>query len=227
MMTVERPISQRFVIIDDHQIVLDSTLGMLQKYYPEAEIVTALTAQLALDAITTNLPDAVIIDLCIPDKETDSSSNGSHVSVGIQLLNTLMNQFPDLNLVVQTAHAQTLVRLKPDILRHQGGFTMVDKGLPTDDLPTKLDWALKGVNYLPNEMRTSLEMRPEWMEVLTLAFQEGLQDQAIAERLNIARRTVRHYWSKIQGALGVYPEDGKNIRIQTEIRAREEGLIDY
>jgi hypothetical protein len=26
--------------------------------------------------------------------------------------------------------------------------------------------------------------------------------------------------------LGVYPDEGKNLRIQTEIRAREEGLID-
>ncbi|MGL5835246.1 MAG: DNA-binding response regulator, partial [Waterburya sp.] len=30
----------------------------------------------------------------------------------------------------------------------------------------------------------------------------------------------------IQDALEVYPETGKNIRIQTEILAREEGLID-
>jgi hypothetical protein len=37
---------------------------------------------------------------------------------------------------------------------------------------------------------------------------------------------VRHYWNKVQDALGVYPDEGKNIRIQTQIRAREEGLID-
>jgi len=30
----------------------------------------------------------------------------------------------------------------------------------------------------------------------------------------------------VQDALEVYPEAGKNIRIQKEIRAREEGLID-
>jgi DNA-binding NarL/FixJ family response regulator len=62
--------------------------------------------------------------------------------------------------------------------------------------------------------------------VLQLAFNEGLQDTAIAERINVAERTVRHYWTKIQDVLGVYPDAGKNLRIQTEIRAREEGLID-
>jgi hypothetical protein len=42
----------------------------------------------------------------------------------------------------------------------------------------------------------------------------------------VGERMVRHYWSKLQDALDVYPEDGKNMRIQTEMRAREEGLID-
>jgi hypothetical protein len=41
-----------------------------------------------------------------------------------------------------------------------------------------------------------------------------------------AERSVRTYWTKIQDVLGVYPEEGKNMRIQTEIRARQEGLID-
>ncbi|MEO1352887.1 MAG: LuxR C-terminal-related transcriptional regulator, partial [Cyanobacteria bacterium J06635_15] len=68
--------------------------------------------------------------------------------------------------------------------------------------------------------------RPEWLEVLQLAFREGLQDKAIAEKMSISERTVRHYWTKVQDALGVYPNAGKNIRIQTEIRSREEGLID-
>ena len=75
-------------------------------------------------------------------------------------------------------------------------------------------------------MRTGLELKEEWLTLLELAFVEGLQDKEIAKRMNVAERTVRHYWSKIQDALKVYPETGKNIRIQTEIIARKEGLID-
>ena len=91
---------------------------------------------------------------------------------------------------------------------------------------TKVDWALQGIIYTPRDMRTGIELKPEWLQVLKLAFQEGLQDKAIAEQINVSERTVRHYWSKIQDVLGVYPDPGKNIRIQTEIRAREEGVID-
>jgi DNA-binding NarL/FixJ family response regulator len=44
--------------------------------------------------------------------------------------------------------------------------------------------------------------------------------------MGVVEKTVRNYWSKIQNALGVYPYPGKNLRIQTEVRARERGLID-
>jgi DNA-binding NarL/FixJ family response regulator len=118
------------------------------------------------------------------------------------------------------------VRLKPAIDTHQGGFTIADKNLPMKEMLTKVDWALKGLIYTPRDMRTGIEVKPEWLEVLRLAFKEGLQDKAIAEEMNVSERTVRHYWTKVQDALDVYPETGKNIRIQTEIRAREEGLID-
>jgi DNA-binding NarL/FixJ family response regulator len=94
------------------------------------------------------------------------------------------------------------------------------------EMLTKVDWALQGLIYTPREMRSGLEVKPEWLEVLQLAFRQGLQDKAIAERMNVSERTVRHYWTKIQDALSVYPDAGKNIRIQTEMRAREEGLID-
>jgi DNA-binding NarL/FixJ family response regulator len=71
-----------------------------------------------------------------------------------------------------------------------------------------------------------LEVKPEWLEVLKLAFDEGLQDNAIAERMYKSERLIRHYWTKIQDLLEVYPEKGKNLRILTLKRAREAGLID-
>jgi DNA-binding NarL/FixJ family response regulator len=94
------------------------------------------------------------------------------------------------------------------------------------EMLTKVDWAAQGVVFTPKEMRNGIEMKSEWLEVLRLAFGEGLMDKVIADRINVAERTVRHYWSKIQDVLDVYPDEGKNIRIQTERRAREEGLID-
>ncbi|MEL6224175.1 MAG: response regulator transcription factor [Cyanobacteria bacterium J06626_14] len=214
--------TQTFVVVDDHESVLGGTVAVLQKEYPEARIITANTVKTAEEQVNGYKPDAIVMDLSLPKEPKDVAQTDN----GIQLIRTLMQQYPTLNIVVQSAHVRSLVRLKPIIDTHEGGFTIADKSLPLKEMLTKVDWALQGLIYTPRDMRTGLEVKPEWLEVLTLAFQEGLQDKAIAERMNVSERTVRHYWTKVQDALDVYPEAGKNIRIQTEIRAREEGLVD-
>lgn len=209
-------------MVDDHESVLEGTVDALRRQYPDAEILTAQTAQSVQNQVERESLYLVVMDLSIPEK----SGVAAKTDTGLQLLRTLMQHYPTLNIVVQSAHARSLVRLKPAIDAHEGGLTIADKSLPLKEMLTKVDWALQGLIYTPKEMRTGLEVKPEWLEVLTLAFEAGLQDKAIAQRMNVSERTVRNYWTKVQDALGVYPEEGKNIRIQTEIRAREEGLID-
>ena len=210
------------LIVDDHEAVLSSTVNILQRQYHDAVIITAKTAEDALAKIQQQKPDLVVLDLSIPKKFNDQAQT----SEGIQLLRTLMQDHNSLNIVVQSAHVKSLIRLKPAINAHEGGFTIADKGLSMKDMLIKVDWALQGLMFTPKEMRTGLEVKPQWLEVLNFAFLDGLQDRAIAETMNISERTVRNYWTKVQDALGVYPEEGINMRIQTEIRAREEGLID-
>lgn len=222
-MTMNAPSeSLKLLVVDDHEAVLGGTVMALEKTYPDAKIRTAGTAEAALQELSYGLPDLMMMDLSIPN----APGEPSEIDAGIELLRTLLTDHPDLNIVVQSAHVRSLVRLKPAIDTHQAGFTIADKNLPMQEMLTKVDWALKGLIYTPRDMRTGIEVKPEWLEVLRLAFKEGLQDKAIAEEINVAERTVRHYWTKVQDALEVYPEAGKNIRIQTEIRAREEGLID-
>jgi DNA-binding NarL/FixJ family response regulator len=215
-------IKQKIIVVDDHESVLDGTVNVLQRHYTDAEILTAQTAEGAEQLIAITHPDLVVADLSIPKTAGESALT----ETGIQLLRTLMQQHPTLNIVVQSSHVSSLVRLKPTINTHEGGFTIADKSLPLKEMLTKVEWALQGLVYTPKEMRTGLEVKPEWLEVLKLAFNEGLQDKAIADRMNASERTVRRYWTQVQDALGVYPDEGKNIRIQTEIKAREVGLID-
>ncbi|WP_299485870.1 response regulator transcription factor [Acaryochloris sp. IP29b_bin.137] len=212
----------RFLVIDDHDMTLRGTQSALQQQYPDADILVFKSAEQAYEVVQQNLLDLVVLDLSIPHKLGDPS----RADTGLQLLRDLMEQYPMMNIVVLSCFTQKLVRLKPTIIAHEGGFTIVDKSVPTEKLLLKIDWALQGLMCTPKEMRTGIEIKPEWLAVLQLAFQEGLQDQAIAQRLNISLRTVRNYWTKVQDALGVYPEADKSIRIQTEIQARSMGLID-
>ena len=212
----------KILVVDDHELVLHGTVNGLKQRYPDAEIATVQTAQEVKEQVQQIQPDLLVVDLSLPQ----APGAFPQPDTGIQLLKTLMQRYPTLNIVVQSAYPKALVRLRSAIDTHEGGFTVASKSLSLREILTRVQWALEGVVYTPKEMRAGLELKPAWLTALQLAFEEGLQDKAIAERMNISERTVRLYWNQVQDALSVYPEPGKNIRIQTERRAREEGLID-
>ena len=214
----------KILVVDDHEIVLGGTIDLLKQQYPEAEIFTAQTARSTLEQVQKVSPDLVVMDLSIPETEAETA----RIDTGIQVLRTLMQTYSNLNLTVQSTYVRSLVRIRPEIDAHKGGFTAIDKSLSSQDMLTRLEWARQGVTHTKDiqGVQTGLEVKPEWLTLLSLAFGEGLQDKTIAKRMQVSERTVRHYWTKVQDVLEVYPEEGKNIRIQTEMRAREEGLID-
>ncbi|MBD2213739.1 response regulator transcription factor [Calothrix sp. FACHB-156] len=212
------------LVIDDHESVLGGTVDVLKKKYASAKFITAINAKNALEQMMISQADLVVMDLSMPEYPGATA----RPDTGIQLLRNLMKSYPHLDIVVQSAHARTLVRIRPEIDSHKGGFTVADKSLSTQEMLTRVDWALQGLTHTKDikGINSGLEVKPEWLKVLTLAFEEGLQDKTIAERMCMSERMVRHYWNKLQDALDVYPEEGKNIRIQTEMKARHEGLID-
>jgi DNA-binding NarL/FixJ family response regulator len=215
----------KILVIDDHDAVIKGTIDAISSQYPHVDILKAKTAQEALEKLNS-FPDRdlVITDLSLPDKQ----GNKPQPEIGIQLLRKIMEKYPSLNLVVQSADAKSLIRLRPQINEHEGGFTVVDKSEPLEQMLTKVDWSLQGINFTPKEMRTGTvpELKEEWQTLLELAFNECLTDKEIAKKMCIGERTVRNYWTKIQDALEIYPEEEKNLRLQTERKAREIGLID-
>ncbi|NEQ84404.1 MAG: response regulator transcription factor [Moorea sp. SIO2I5] len=217
-----KPGKRKLLVVDDHELMLGGIIDTLRGKYPEAEILTAQTFQSALEQLERFQFDLVIVDLSIPE----ASGKTAKIETGIKLLQIVMKQYPNLNLVVLSTYLKALVRIKDEIDEHKGGFTLVDKGFSGQVMLTRVDWALQRLTHTKDLNMLKGEVKPEWLEVLTLAFHEELQDRAIAERMHKSERTVVHYWTKIRDVLGVYPEDGKNLRIQTEMRAREEGFID-
>ena len=87
------------------------------------------------------------------------------------------------------------------------------------------DIALRGSIYLPPEVRSRPEFDRRWLQVLTLKYEEGLSDRAIAQAMNVSDRTIRNYWARIQDALNVYDDPNKDLRMQIQSAARKAGLI--
>ena len=214
--------TQTFVVVDDHESVLEGTCSVLQGQYPAAKILTASTADAVEPLVADSKPKLIVMDLSIPATAGEPSKTNN----GLDLLTSLLATYSTINFVIQSAHAKSLVRLKPIIEVHRAGFTIADKSLSSADMLIKVDWSLKGLLYTPPDMRTGLEIKEEWLQMLQLAFLKEMTDKAIAQQMNVSERTVRHYWTRAQDALEVYPDDGVNIRIQTYNRARETGLLD-
>ena len=214
--------TQTFVVVDDHESVLEGTCSVLQGQYPEAKILTAIASTQVTPLIQDAKPTLIVMDLSIPTALGEPSKTDH----GINLLQTLLKDHPGLNFVIQSAHAKSLIRLKPDIDAHRAGFTIADKSLPSHEMLIKVDWSLKGLLFTPPEMRVGLEVKPEWLQLLQFAFEDGMTDRAIARKMNVSERTVRHYWTRTQDALEVYPDEGTNIRIKTYNKARSAGLLD-
>lgn len=210
------------IIVDDHEAILEGTLHCLKEEYPEVRLLSAKTSAEAKEKIALYHPNLVVMDLSIPENVGDKATT----DVGIELLKFLFSSYPDLNITVQSSFPKALIRIKGEIDEHQAGFTVADKSLSIKNMLKRVDWASQGLSHTRDLNLSKIELKPEWLKLLELAFDEGLQDKEIASRICVAERTVRHYWKKVQDVLAVYPEEGKNIRIQTQKRAREEGLID-
>jgi len=212
---------RRFLVIDDHEAILKGTVPALQIKYPTVEILTAKSQQEAEYYIKCYCPEFVVVDLGLPKSPAAIPST----EVGIQLLESLMHTQPAPNIMVLSINVRPLLRLKPAIHIYEGGFVALDKSLPIREMLKYVELALRGSIYLPPEVRSRPEFDRRWLEVLTLKYQEGLSDKAIAERMGISDRTIRNYWLRIQDALNVYDHPNQDLRIQIQIAARKAGLI--
>lgn len=218
----------KILLVDDHPTTLEGTVLLLEKHYQAVEVLVAQTAQDIFSTLTEQSVHLVILDLSIPETVEDNA----RTETGISALKRIMEHYPTQNIAILSTNIKPLIRTLPEIDSHQGGFTVIDKAQSTQDLLTRVDAALKGFSDTREikGFQPGVEIKPEWLEVLNLAFQEGLQDKAIAKRLGVQTTTVRHYWTKLYDVLEIYSDeerqDGRNIRTRAEIVAREKGLID-
>lgn len=214
-------IKQIFLVVDDHEAILQGTVPALQTAYPVAEVLTAQDVQMAQLQMGSHPPTLIVLDLSLPAKPHAPASS----DIGLHFLKILIEGELAPNILVLSTNIQPLVQLKPIINAYEGGFAAMDKSLPIREMLRLVDFALRGSIYLPPQIRSRTEFAPKWLEVLTLKFQEGLTDKAIAQRMQVSDRTIRNYWIRLQDALGVYDEPGKELRIQIELVARKLGLI--
>ncbi|MEB3214793.1 MAG: DNA-binding response regulator [Nostocales cyanobacterium 94392] len=227
-LSLQKKLSPQILLIDSYEIFLSGTIKLLRSYYPDAVINTATTVENALHQVAMFQPELVITDICI----AQNVGEAAQINHGIQLLKKLLRNYPHINILVQSIYINTLVRIKSEIDLHPSGFVVADKSLSAQETLNRVNWALHKLTHTKDikGINSELELKPEWLRLLNLAFEEGLQDKAIAAHICVSERMVRHYWYRLQEVLNINVEElkhqGKNLRVITHIRAREEGWID-
>jgi DNA-binding NarL/FixJ family response regulator len=225
---LQHKVSPKILLFDSYEIFLSGTVKILRSCYPNAKIYAATTVETALHLMAKIKPDLVITDICV----AQNIGGAIQISNGIQLLRKLLTNYPQVNILVQSTYINTLVRIKSEIDKHPSGFVVADKCLSTQETLNRVKWSLHGLTHTKDikAINSGIELKPEWLRLLNLAFEEGLQDKAIAAHICVSERMVRHYWFKLQEVLNINIDElknqGKNLRVITHIRAREEGFID-
>lgn len=187
----------RIVLADDHPIVREGLVSVLETQ-PDFEVVgQAGDGAAAVELVAALRPDVVLLDLEMP------------VLDGVQALRAMRTADPDARVLVFTAF-DTDERIISAVQAGARGYLL--KGAPREELFNAIRVVARGGSTLQPivaarvlermALPTTFEpLTAREQEVLTLLAQ-GLQNKEIAARLYISERTVKFHVSALLAKLG-------------------------
>ena len=218
--------SEKILIVDDHDAVMAGLIPPLNKTFPQATILKAQSRQQAERTLSSH-PDLMlaIVDLSLPIQ----SGEPAKAEVGFDLVSNLLDSTNAPNILVLSTNPKPLIRLKSKINNYEGGFAIADKVYSVNQIMDIARMAVRGAIYWSRaltNMGLAKELERLWLEVAKLKFQQGLNDRAIAEHLQVSDRTVRNYWLRMQDALGIPDDPQHDTRVKIMLRLKELGVLD-
>jgi len=194
------------LIVDDHPLFVEGFAAMLHQSRPQWRTSSAATGGEALRILACVLPDLVIIDVMLPDRD------------GFELLEELNARWPALPAMLVSGRDQVAMRQRARASRARG---FVSKTTPAPAFVAHLETVLAGGTAFdevghPDTIPILTNRQAEILDLLA----QGHGNKEIRYRLGIAERTVRAHLTELFNLLGVHG------RMPAVIRARELGLIE-
>jgi DNA-binding NarL/FixJ family response regulator len=212
------PTSIRILVADDHPIVRDGLIAILNTQ-PDFEVIgEAATGPQTVERVTALRPDVVLLDLEMPEID------------GVEALRRLRETCPDVRVIVFTAF-DTDERILGAVRAGARGYLL--KGAPREEIFQAIRVVHAGESLLQPIVASKLlrqvsqeqaalpgpdTLTPRELEVLRL-LARGLENKEIAAKLVITERTVKFHVSSIQGKLGA------GNRTEAVVIAARQGLI--
>jgi len=196
----------RVLVVDDHTLVREGIVGLLDSQADIEVVGQAGTAREAIDAIPTVLPDVVLMDVTLPGAS------------GLAATQEIRERFPPINVVILTIHDREDYLFQA--LR-AGAVGYVLKGAEVQELLSAVRTAHRGDVYLfpaatkrlvadylhrdrSDEERSTYDgLSGREQEVLGLIAQ-GMTSAQIAATLYLSPHTVQSHRDHIMAKLGLH-----------------------
>ncbi|WP_406685270.1 response regulator transcription factor [Seonamhaeicola sp. MEBiC1930] len=191
--------SKKILICEDHQIVIDGLLSIF-KTKTDYQVIGYITnGENVLNAIAKNRPDAVLLDLNLPNKN------------GIEILKESKELYPKIKVIVLTMYNKQNI-VKKAKKHHANGFIL--KNCSSQDLFSALDSVFENSNfYLGKGVKNGLIETDGFLEKIKITRREkeiiqelvsGKNVPQIAETLFISAHTVETHKKNIFKKLNIH-----------------------
>ena len=200
----------RVLVVDDHPVVRQGLVGMLEEAPDILVVGQAGNGQEALAVFRQKQPDVTLMDLRMPQMD------------GVAAITAICTEFPAARIIVLTTYEGD-----EDIYQglRAGAKGYLLKDAEPEELLAAIRAVHKGQKHIPPqvgakllERMTSPELSDRELEVLQL-ITTGKSTQVISKTLHITERTVSFHINHILSKLGV--ED----RTQAVIVALRRGIV--
>ena len=212
------------VIVDDHPVVITGMRMVLESADDITVVAEGNSGSEALHLVEQHAPDVLVLDINLPDKS------------GIEVLCQLRAQNSQTAILILTVHDDPQMVFE-SLENGAVGYVLKDEVLET--LINAVRAVARGKNWLSPGITSHVVQRailkqqtrfssklgkagsiltPREFQILQL-LTEGLDNNSIAERLTLAKRTVQNHVSNIYSKLGV------TSRIEAVLYAIHKGWV--
>jgi two-component system NarL family response regulator len=206
---MNQPSSIRVLVVDDHPVVRQGLIGMLEKASDIVIVGQGQNGHEAIAGFQQHQPDVTLMDLRMPEMG------------GVQAITVICNEFPHARIMVLTTYDSD-EEIYRGLRAGAKGYLLKDS--EPNELLTAIRTVNKGQQYIPSNVAAKLVQRmtaPELsdreLEVLQLVAQ-GMSNQEISTALTISESTVKTHINRILSKLDV------KDRTQAAILALKRGI---
>jgi DNA-binding NarL/FixJ family response regulator len=182
----------RILIVDDHPVLRDGLVAMIESQADLEVVGEAGTGKQAIALFEEHLPDIALVDLGLPDIH------------GVDVIKTIRGAHPDARIIVLTTYLGDVQAIRA-LRAGASGYLL--KATLRRDLLDSIRAVHSGLRHVQAEVATELaqhaaeqSLTEREIEVLKL-IAKGCANKIVADRLNISEDTVKGHVRNILSKL--------------------------